>query len=503
MAATGLPPLPTFPDSWDAQRAEHTRLRRRLIDGVWEQDLRRRILDHLGHVRSQAQGAPDLSANPYRVTCRELATLYLAPAEVRHDLEAPAMTDDRSAVVRSGLWAQARRYQTWTIGCRDYLVRASASEAGALRYRPVAPDLVVASSTADEPDVPVAVSELRLREHPVKKKPVWTWDRVDVSDPDAPVYQVREWDAKGEGSMYGLDWSSAFGLPDEYPYRRRDGVPVLPYVMHHAERVGDRLWDPWEGQELLEGSLNLAVLMSFWLHVVKDASWPQRYGVNVRPAGLETVDSDGKAVRQEVITDPAVLLILEQVVEGLQPVISQFQPGGDPKVLLEAIEMYAARLAADAGVSASDMQRMSGDPRSGYAISLSNDGKREAQRRFVTSFRDADERLMSLSAVLLNGATGSALPEDGYTVIYREIPLSPAELQGREESVLRRHEAGLLSRLNAYRELNPGITEQQAADDLAAIDAERAAMTAPPAQPPAKQQPEPDDEPDDMENDNG
>ncbi len=145
-------------------------------------------------------------------------------------------------------------------------------------------------------------------------------------------------------------------------------------------------------------------------------------------------------------------------------------------------EAITARLGADAGIAASDMQRMSGDPRSGYAISLSNNGKREAQRRFVTSFRDADERLMDLSAVLLNRAAGLGLPESGYSVIYREIPLSPEELRGREESVLRRREAGLLSRLDAYRELNPGLSAAQAAADLAAIDAE--AETPEPAEEP-------------------
>ena len=442
-----------------------------MIDGAWEDDLRRRMLAHFGHIRSQAQGAPDLSANPYRVTCRELSTLYLAPPVVRHDLPAPAMTDDRSAVARSGLWAQARRYQTWVIACRDYLVRASATAGGELRYRPVAPDLVVASSTAEIPDVPIAVSELRMRQHPVKGTPVWTWDRLDVSDPDAPIYEIREADTGGEMGMYGLDWSAQFGVEPEYPYRTQQGLPVLPYVMHHAERVGDRLWDPWADRELLEGSLNLAAIMTFVLHVIKDASYPQRYALGARPAGLETVDADGKTRRQEVITDPAVLLILEQITEGMQPILGQFQPGGDAKMLMEVAEMYAARLGADAGISASDMQRTS-DPRSGYAISLSNNGKREAQRRFVTSFRDADERLMATSAVLLNSATGSALPESDYSVIYREIPLSPEELQGREESVLRRRDAGLLSRVDAYRELNPGLTAIQAQADLDVIDAE-------------------------------
>ena len=490
------PPYPS--DPYEAARWAHTRLRRRLLDGIWRSDLEQRIAEHMGPVRRQGQGVPDLSANPYRVTCRELSTLYLSPPVIRHDLEAPAMTDERSAVVLSGLWAQARRYQTWVIGCREYMLRVHATEAGELRYRPVAPDMVLADSPLDTPDVPHSVAELRPRKHPKSGEWVWTWDYLDVSNPDAPVYRIHE-DINPVGSTsqrFGADWSAAYGIGDEYPYRTAEGLPILPYVVHHAERVGDRLWDAYEGQELLEGSLTLAMLMSFWLHVVKDASWPQRWSINARPAGLELVDSQGNATRQEIVTDPAVLLVLEQIMEGLQPQVGQFDPGGDPKALLEAIEMYGARLTADAGVSASDVATVSNDPRSGYAISLTNDGKREAQRRFVSSFRDADERLMATSAILLNRATGGTLPESGYSVIYREIPLSVDELRGREESVMRRKDAGLLSRVAAYQELNPGITEEQARQDLAEIDAEDAAEDA--AEPP-----EPEDTTTDQENDDG
>ncbi len=498
MSASTIPQIPTFPDPWEASRAEVTRKRRRMIDGGWEQDLQQRMLAHFGHIRSGVMGPLDLSANPYKVVCQELSTLYLSPPMVRHDLAAPAMTDDRSAVTRSGLWAQARRYQTWVIGCRDYAVRASATESGELRYRPVAPDLVVASSTAEIPDVPVAVSELRLRRHPNTGRPVWTWDRLDVSDLDAPIYEIREWDSNGDEGMYGLDWSGHFGPITEYPYRTKASLPVLPYVIHHASRVGDRLWDAWHSTELYEGSLNLAAMMTFALHSHKDASWPQRWAIGAQPAGMETVDKDAKARRQEVVTDPGNLLMFEPTAEGVQPQVGQFEPGADTRMLYEVNEMYSARLGLDQGISGSDMQRMSGDPRSGYAISLSNNGKREAQRTYVTSFRDGDERLMALSAILLNCATGSDLPESDYSVIYREIPLSPEEIKGREESALRRRDAGLLSRVDAYRELNPGLSAEQAQVDLDAIDAE--ATKAEKAEK-ADDPPEPDAEPDDQEND--
>lgn len=438
------------------------------------------MYDHLGAVRSAGIGPVDMSANAARVIARELATLYLSPPLVLHDdSRAALLTDERGAVSASGLWAQARRYQRMVIGCREYALRVTAAESGRLRYRPVPPDRIIAEASMGAPDIPHAISEARLRVHPSGRDVVWTWDRYDVSDLDNPIYEIRE--ATGESDPYGADWTERYlgqaWSGDAYPYRHRvgdlEGLPRLPYVIHHAERVGDRVFDAFEGMELVEGALNMGVLMSFWLHVVKDASWPQRWAMNARPAGLTTVDSEGVERRQEIVTDPAVLLVLEQILEQVQPQIGQFQPGGDPEALLRSIEAYGAKVAQDAGISASDMQRMSADPRSGYAISLSNDGKREAQRQFTESFRYSDERLMGLSAVMLNSAAGTELPEDGYSVVYREIPLSPDERRSREESVMRRMDAGLLSRLGAYRELNPGLSEEQARQQLDAIQAER------------------------------
>jgi len=86
-------------------------------------------------------------------------------------------------------------------------------------------------------------------------------------------------------------------------------------------------------------------------------------------------------------------------------------------------------------------------------------------------FRQADQRVVALAAVMLNWATGSKLPESGYSVIYREIPLSPEELKARREHHLALLDAGMITRERAYQEIHPGTTEAEAKRDLAAIAA--------------------------------
>lgn len=464
------PPNP--PDRHESARWEHTRQRRRLLDGTWKQDLEERRREHMGVTRSEGQGPVDLSSNPYRVINRELAVLYHSPPEVRHDAgDLDDLLGAKGKIAQSGLWSSMARFQTWVLGCREYLMRIHVDETGALRYRPVPPDYVVAKASEAAPDTPVELRELRLRRN--GKDWIWTWDVYDIRRPDNPVYAVFE--AKTDGAM-GADLTGQYLRESKsggnYPYRYADGTPFLPFVLYHAERLGDRLWDAYEGRELVEGSLNLAVGYSFLYHCIRDASWPQRVIVDATAAtGVDDAE-DGTLPRSELVSDPAVIMVLRRLFEdqSTQPLLHQWEAAADPESLERTLAAMGARLAQDAGISPSDVQRMGGTARSGYAISLSNNGKRQAQRRYEAQFRYADEALVAKTAALLNRFTGSDYPEGHYAVRYKAVPMSPEEREAIEESVFRRLEAGLISRVEAYRELNEGLTPEQAVQALSQIE---------------------------------
>ena len=117
------------------------------------------------------------------------------------------------------------------------------------------------------------------------------------------------------------------------------------------------------------------------------------------------------------------------------------------------------------------------------AIALSNEGKREVQRKAGPIAQPSDERLMALTATLLNrAATDLALPESGYRVAYQELPLSPQERGDRRAHVIELIAAGLMSQLEGYMFLNPGITPETAAERLKALEPpEPTPAPAPPA----------------------
>jgi hypothetical protein len=465
------PPSPTNPE--EASRWEHSRHRRALMEGRWQRLLEDRLQMQLGSTRRQAWGIPDISSNPFKVVATELATLYDAPPDVSHNTAGAAVDElcgSNGLIARAGLWPQMARFQSMVIALREMWMRIDVED-GRLIYRPVSPDMTIAEADPSRPTTPLAYAEIRLRH--IRGEAQWAYDVLDIRDPENPSYTVRLAKDTGMGEDVTLEVLGGTYSGDAYPYRRADGTPILPVVLYHASLYGDRLFDAFNGVELYEGSLNLAVYYSFLAHTLRDASFPQRYAIGVRIAGSDMVDGGSRGQRVEVVTDPTTILMLDAAMEQ-QPQVGQFVAGADVEKIEATIAAIAHRLATDAGLAPTDLQRTSGSAKSGYAISLSQDGKRTAQRKYVMQFRDADERLVAISATLYNRAMGTQFPEGGYSVHYREIPLSPEELASRRAHAMEMMEAGLMDKVEALR-LFGSLTHEDAVARLEQIAAAKMA----------------------------
>ncbi len=457
-------------DAYEMMRWEHSRLRRRLLNGQWEPDLITRLVLEVGGDRTSAWGKAKTVSMPHAQISRELSALYMREPAVRAEKGDLIFGQLAKSIKGSGLWAQATSFQTHVIGLREACWRPTAFRDGRIRYRPVWPDMLLCQADGDTPDQPVEMKELRYRDGFG-----WCWDILSVASPMNPVYRVE----RANGADVSAEVLKGDFSGKRYPHRFNDGAPFLPLVMYHAESLGDQLWHWQHGIETVEASLDLAVGYTMLGHILKDASWPQRYTVGCSPAGM---DSDSES--SSIVTDPASVLRLvkDADYEG-QPLVGQWIAGADPEKFEAVLASLCNRIAIEAGLPASDIQKMGGTARSGYAISLSNEGKRVAARKFAPSFKVADERLISISAAMLNRAMGTRLPELGYTVTYQDLPLSPDELASRRTNILEMRTAKLISRRDAYMELHPGLTPAQTDAELAAIDAEEAA--APSASAPA------------------
>ena len=477
-----IPAKPQAPTDSDETRWKHCALRRRLLTGLWEQDLEEELLRHLPTDRREALGPSDMSSCAIEQVTRQLAMLYHSDPNVSNDQDISALVGRDGYITKSGYFQLMQRGQQMTLGIREMFVRVdvaphhagSVARVPGLSFRCVSPDFVIASASPDAPDVPLYYQELRLRMNPENGEPVWVWDILDIRDKNNPLFGMFQ--ATPSGGI-GRDMSVEYMghdtmRGDAYPYRSKEGVPFLPVVLYHAEKTG-QLFNAFDAAQLAYGSLTAAVLFSFYVHCVRDNSWPQKYVAGLSVSGLSQLDNDLTGRRSAISTDPSSILMFqtEPDMQG-QPLIGSFSYA-DPEKLLESISKYEYRVATAAGISG-DALRQSGDPRSGYAISVSRTGMREAMARYAPVFRRSDQEMLEKCAMLCNRFLGASLPESGYRVVYTPLGLSPEEMKAQREDIIQKLSAGLISPVDAMQMLNPDLDPIEAKQQLERIRAERA-----------------------------
>lgn len=482
-------PLPKSPD--DAIRWEFSRLVHRILSGDWKDDLDRRVLTTIGAKRKKAWGSVDLASNLAVAIWQALAKLYDRPPVLTHP-EETAARPHLERVQASGIWALMQSFQMEILGLREGFIRVDVSRDLAdrpfLAYRVVYPHEIVVRCLPDRPDRPVEIREIRRRQ--LNGRMVWAWDvlaLVDELGRPAPRYQVVLHDS-GEDvtkAILGLDPEALRG--EGYPYRDRAGVPVLPYALYRAQKTGS-MWNVNRSRGIVEATLNIAVKYTFLQHCEMNAAWIQRYGIDVTLPEAEWMDEerggengadDGDgAGRSAVVTDPTKVELFKSLEDARNPQLGAFPQPVSPAEMIETITRYERRCLSLEGIDDPEQIRMKGDPRSGYAVSVSRDAQRQAQRRYEPTFREGDLELVRLSAILWNRETGDEVPEDGYGVTYQGIPLSNEEKRAQREHLQAMIGAGLMSPIEAYIELHPGTTPEQARSALMEIAQLRRALAA-------------------------
>lgn len=479
---TILPPYP-IPGGDDGTRWAHNRLRYRMLRGLHREDVITAISEHVDPTRQRQWGVPDLSSNVFKTGSTQLAVCHdRAPVWGSTDGEAPKQLLGEGGFYDKAGWAPLMaRFSANVIGLRECAMhhsvigaKSSSADDARVLFRPVTPDMIIAKSKPSDPERPYCLQELRLRLNPESKKAEWTWDVYDIEG-DAPSYRVFECKADAslgdDLSAMHLDGGALVGPDYLAEYSDAQGKPFIPYTLYHASKTG-LLWDAFDMMEAVNGSITAAVLWTFYVHCVRDASWPQRYAVGCIPQGAALIQDGQSGAQASIATDPASLLLFRAISDA-QPLIDQFAPASSPNDLAESIAEYEARPLQYMGVTAADMQRGSGSPSSGYAITVTNAGKREAQRRFAPQFRQGDLESAAMSAKLLNRRFALTLPEKGLTIEYQAIPLSEQELEARRKDILEQVAAGLMSEIDAYMELHPGVSHEGAVRALVRVETDK------------------------------
>ena len=175
-----IPAKPQAPTNTDDERWKHSALRRRLLTGLWEQDLENELLRHLPTDRREALGPSDMSSCAIEQVTRQLAMLYHSDPNVSNEGDISALVGRDGFMTKSGYFQLMQRIQQMTLGIREMFVRVDVAPHHAgdvarvtgLSFRSVSPDFVIASASPDAPDVPLDYQELRLRMDPESGDPI-------------------------------------------------------------------------------------------------------------------------------------------------------------------------------------------------------------------------------------------------------------------------------------------------------------------------------------------
>lgn len=456
------------PSTETAQRWIRSALRRRLLEGVWEDDLIEHLGNHLDPAKQEAWGRPTLALNLYKSTMVQLACLYKQDPIVRND----DLDDTQQAYLDSiDVFRHHQDMQRLCLGMGECAIKVEWSPGnqvsrGGIQLRVVSADRIDAKDDPRAPGIPVMIAEAVRRVDPSSKdrEVKWFWEAYSIENPAAPFFAILTGDERR------ADVTQMFMPPEQAEWRWFDtetGEPYLPWTLYHAEDKAC-LFNPGVWKELAEGTLDVGMLASYLLHGVKDASWVQKFGLDVDLQGSNK-SGHGTGQRSEISTDPASILLFRSK-QGSGS-LGSFAQAIDPRAIIETLRDYVAMIASNVGFLPSDLEKK--DRESGISIQIRRDAVRRYQQQFTDTFRRGDTALLRLVAQVSNGFSGPevpALPTDGYQVMYPAIPRTREELQMQFDLRRTEFEMGLVSRVDMIMEREPGLSREDAANRLRQID---------------------------------
>ena len=282
--------------------------------------------------------------------------------------------------------------------------------------RHVDPSVLEGEQAQDNPGQPVILRWERRRK--VKGKWETTTDEWDISNPEEPTFKVLLTGLLGsEGDYDSKDdiTDVFFKTPmsgKAYPWRwtlgERKGEPYIPAWIYHAHLSPD-LWTPYRHIELVDGTLVAGVMWTFFIHCFFDASWPQRWGINVKVNGL-IPNSDGSS---GVVTDPSVFMIMEKILKDQDAKVGQFKAGADPEMLNRSIDNFTLQL--ESSIVAVDITSTGGDPLEQIAKA-----RKIVIANYDTICREGDAAILEICAAIANNWKKTAYPESDYGLLYRD-----------------------------------------------------------------------------------
>lgn len=421
-------------------RIEHQRDRYLIMEGLHYDLVEKRQLERIGPTRMQLQGSPSLSSNLLATYCRKIATLYDNGVTVMNPAGGAGVMSQM--LERAAYHSVMPDFQAMTIGLNDYFMsyhwaqpRGHAIEDGHWVLRPVAPHMTESESHPDDPGQPIIHREVVERR--IGGNVRFTIDVWDVSDPNDPRFNTWLGTESSGQDITEEAWADLFDKIEQREGTRPDnlsganypgcwrmgersttpGLPIIPVVAYHAV-MPFTLYSAFRNIEAVEGTLDLCVMDNSFQHAYNNAAWATRFCIDGETHTFGTgIDRDGNRYQYST-NDPTALIHVSSRGDGEKASVAQLN---NPVNLLEMAttrSQQAEMTSASLGDGNADLQRVSSDGHSGFALQIKAESRQEARKKQAPLMRASDRILMSRLAAGSNYWTGSTLPEEGWDIEY-------------------------------------------------------------------------------------
>ncbi len=412
------------PEDCDVSRRVYCEPRYNMLEGRWRDEGDRFARACVGENRWAQWGRTDIS----QCLISDIVSGY----SVQYSTT-PAITNAAGGDVATRLASRLNDCGRWEVG--KYAQRyIEAQRNGLLRFDYAHGDLVVTF---------VPANAYHCITHPYTNKllAVFIFDgdeceSWDLRDKDRPKYQI--WNHTSEKP------------PRSFEYKWIDPETKAPYIpcCHYSAELGSgRTFDPTRGEGLVHATLMCALMNTYAQHILRNAAFPLRYLIDAIVAGTKLVNNGKNTIFDN---DPAAIINLISRSERAQA--GQFQDAGDPAAVTEFMNGYIARTVSSFGFKL-DTERVSADPRSGYAIALSRADVREKQNSVQSAYAPPDIQSLRVCSLLLNTFAGEKLPTQGWGINYVRLALTDAEEKNRVENLRSQLDDGLLSLVDYYMQV--------------------------------------------------
>tara|TARA_B100000686_G_scaffold300855_2_gene335674 strand:+ start:975 stop:2540 length:1566 start_codon:yes stop_codon:yes gene_type:complete len=496
LALDQWPPPPAMPTRSSQRRSIHQAARLSILDEDFDDLQADWNAQYVSDEVLEGWGPSDTSTNPLSSYARQLSTpgRYGHPPTVEHavdPLAADGLIGAHGQLARAGWLTKMSTVEYLTLGVGEHFVRLDVHR-GDLTLRLVPACTVHLIANVDRPDEIEQLWELRARTAPPaikggEPRRLWTWDVYDLGDElvgRPPSFRIYEADHRGAPVDASDIWLIQPGdvrgalVGDAYPYRFADtGRAYLPWVRYRSADNG-KLWNWKQLRGLHRGTLMSSMYATYTGRSALDAtgSHALAWGLDPAVSTRHGEQSSYAAPVRSMAIRPGTINFCDVADDVGQPGVVQIGPGVNLEPLSEFTARYIHRLHAQRGLSGADVQKQAANPTSGAALYISDKQRREFADMAEPIFRRFDLELLRKAAALLNAETGSAYPLSGYSIVYFRLPPSPQEAKDGREAQEWEVSQGYKSKVDIYRERNPGTSREDAIAALARIVADEAEL---------------------------